>query len=320
MALALVVTVVSVTAAWFGDVNTASRGGFVIQSDTLQDAASIDINSSKGMTGECIYPAVAELGYLLKDGVEAPTGSVLKQEPLPDGFTEAAKAATVYFPIQVIGTPDKNFEAENRKSLYLAMQSANVGKMRVTADGNVSVYDRVSTVTAGEGETLDKYAGTWAAIGKPSLQFDGKGNGTAGGTAFTYQVNGDTDVIFTAGASAYTVQLIDYKDEFNVEVTLVEANLDENGVFESEKSVVSTTADYQALTGGAVFYECYGYNTYMLIQPGLTYYVKVVIYFNHVDEECNPDLLNTFVKFNFKLNILGDGTFIRQHEYRTEGA
>ena len=65
-----------------------------------------------------------------------------------------------------------------------------------------------------------------------------------------------------------------------------------------------------------MFYECIGYETYMLIQPGLTYYVKAEIYFNKVDEECNPELLNTVIKFNFKLNILVDGELIRTHGYR----
>ena len=314
MALAFVVAIVGVTAAWFGDMKSASRDGFIIHSDTLQDVASIDINSSKGLSGENLYPAVAQLGVLSKGGI-LPTGAVLKQTPLPTGVAEAAEVATVYFPIQFIGLSDKGYEAENRKSLQLQMLSANIGRMCVTAGGETSEYFRANEVEAGE-DKLDRYAGRWVSLNNPVIEFDGKGSGKLDGTAFIYSVDNEKDTLtFTSGAE-YTVQLIDYKDEFNIDICLVEANLNENGVFESEKSVIPTAANYAPLTGGNVFYECVGYETYMLIQPGLTYYVKAEIYFNKVDEECNPELLNTVIKFNFKLNILVDGELIRTHGYR----
>ncbi len=318
MAMAFIVAVVSVSAAWFGDMKSASRAGFVIQSDTLQDSASIDINSSKGMSGESIYPAIAELGYLLNEGAVAPTGAVLKSDTLPAGVAEKARVATVYFPIQFVGTPDTGYELENRKSLHIAMNSANIGKMSVTVDGATVSYDRVRKLASDE--KTDNYFGDWAALGQPSLNFDGKGSGSINGAAFSYTVNRDGVLEFSAGGKSYSAMLIDYKDEFNVDVCLVEAQLNDDGAFESEIGVIATDKDYSALTGDRVFYDCYGYDTYLLVQPGIKYFVKAEIYFNKVDEECNFDLLDTVVRFNFKLNILSDGDYIRNHGYRTGGA
>ena len=317
MTLAFIVTLVSVSAAWFGDMKSASQVGFVIESDTLQDSASIDINSSKGMTGESIYPAVMQLGYLLKDGAVAPTGAVLKGDNLPAGVAQKARVASVYFPIEFVGTPDAGFESENRTSLHITMMSANIGKLSVKVDGVEVVYDRVRKIASDD--KLDNYAGEWVALGQPALSLDGKGGGSIGGGTFSYTTNSDDNgVVFVAGGKNYSAELIDYKDEFNVDVCLVVAQLNEDGVFDQELGVVSTDKDYSALTGDNVFYECYGYDTYMLVQPGIKYYVKAEIYFNKVDEECNFDLLDTVIRFNFKLNILSDGNYIRTHQYRTE--
>lgn len=239
MALAFVVAVVSVSAAWFGDIKSARDDGFIISSDTLQDMASIDINSSLGMSGERIYPAVAINGYFT--GINPPTRSVLKNKI--DGISKEAQVATVYFPIQFIGTPDDGYEIENRKSLELQLLSAHLSD--------------------DESETP-----------------------------------------------------FDFIEEFNVDMCLVSAELDEDGKFKSEKAIVPTAEEYETLKGGNVFYDSYGYHLYMLLHPGVTYYVKVQIYFNKIDEECNPDLLNTVIKFNFKLNILADGTVIREAQYK----
>lgn len=322
MALTLVVAIVGVSAAWFGDMRQAKRDGFTIQSDTLQDVASIDINSSKGMSGEIIYPAVATPGYFSRTGAKAPEGSVLKNGPLPTGVDELAKAATVYFPIQFIGTADPNFETENRKSLDLKLRSVNTGIMIVeTADG-VRQYRRKSTVSATDDEKLDNYAGTWSALDCPTLYFDGKGSGKADGVAFDYTVSNDEATLgqceFTVGGKAYTVNLIDFIKDFNVEMCLVEGTLDGNGRFLEETGVVPTSPSYNEAKplGSNVFYDNYGNDLYMLIQPGITYYVKVVIYFNKIDEECDLSLLNTTVRFNFKLNILADGDYIRNGQYK----
>lgn len=323
MALTLVVAVIGISAAWFGDMRNAKQSGFVIQSDTLQDTASIDIYASKGMSGESIYPAVAKLGYFLGTQAEGPEGRELMHGPLPNGVAEAAKAATVYFPIQVIGTPDTDYENENRKSLDLQLQSANAGTMKADIGGNTVYYHRTAVLAAGEDETLDGYAGTWSALGNPTLTFNGKGGGSADGAAFTYEVSSAAETygqnFFSVNGSECSAMLVDYVEEFNVEMCLVEGTLDVNGKFESEISVLPTDPSYGGLSGGSVFYENYGRDLYMLVQPGVTYYVKVVIYFNKVDEFCDRDLLDTVVRFNFKLNILSDGGYIRGGEYKGDG-
>ena len=242
MALAFVVAVVGVSAAWFGDMKSASQGGFVIESDTLQDVASIDINSVKGMSGEQVFPAVSKKGYF--QGINPPIGEVLRSEALPDGIEKAAEVATIYFPIQFLGTPDSDYADENRKSLELQLLSA-------TVDGDDSAFD--------------------------------------------------------------------YADEFNVDTCLIDAALDSEGKFESDNGALPTTDGYEPVSGGDVYYVSYGRSLYMLVQPGLTYWVRVEIYFNKIDEECNPDLIGTVIKFNFKLNVLTDGGYIRNAEYATDG-
>lgn len=317
MSLAFVVAVVGVSAAWFGDMTSARRDGFVVLSDTLQDSASIDIESSKGMDGQKIYPAIMERGYLLGEGAVAPVGAVLKGDAPVDGVVQKAQVATVYFPIQYVGTPDVGYESENRKSLQIAMRSATIGRLKLTVDGVAAAYDRTINSVA---DDTDGYAGEWRGRGVPALTFNGKGAGTYGGTAFTYTVSKtDGSLAFTLGGKDYIAEFVDYKDEFNIEISLVTVQLTDDGKVENELSTVPTDTAYSTLTGDRVFYESVGYDTYLLLQPGVTYYVKTQIYFNKVDEECNIDLLNTVVRFNFKLNILDDGTLIRTRAYAQGG-
>ena len=77
MALILVVTVVSVTAAWFTNVADSTPRGFEISSDLLQESASISIDESVSGYGSSIWPAIANPGYLAKGNL-APYGTALK--------------------------------------------------------------------------------------------------------------------------------------------------------------------------------------------------------------------------------------------------
>ena len=51
-----------------------------------------------------------------------------------------------------------------------------------------------------------------------------------------------------------------------------------------------------------------GYDLYLLVMPGETYYVRATIYFNQVDEEVDVELLHTSVFFNFVLKMDVDKT------------
>jgi len=248
MVLALVAALVGVSAAWFGDTTMTNQGGFAIESDTLQDAATIDISAAQGLDGLSIYPAVATPGYFLSGAKQPPIGAPLKSDTLPQGVDEAAVCATVYFPISFIGTADTGYEDENRKSLELILESANLKD---------------------ESESENPY---------------------------------------------------NYLDEFNVELSLVSVTKDESGQITDSTPLMTQTPPYaNKLSGSEVFYDALDYEMYMLVIPGNTYYVKAVIYFNKIDEECNFDLLGEVVRFNFKLNILSDGSVIREHKYAEQG-
>ncbi len=321
MALTLVVAIVGVSAAWFGDMKEAQQGGFIIESDTLQDVAMIDINSSQGMTGEKFYPAVAEKGYFLRTGDEYPVGSQLKYGPLPQGVEKAAQAATIYLPVVFIGTADNGYEKENRKSLDLKLQSANIGLMTLSDGSEQIIYRRTAVSSSSDGEKQDAYAGTWSASGQPSIVFNGIGNGNIGGNAFAYAVSSETDTFgqcsFSANGKSYVASVKDFKSDFNVEMCIVDGSSADGG-FTDDTPVMPTPPSYtEGALGSGVFYDNYGDDLYMLVQPGITYYVRVVIYFNKVDEDMRIlDLLNTTVRFNFKLNIIDDAAYIREGKYK----
>lgn len=124
MALILVVTVVSVTAAWFSNVADSEPTGFVISSDLLQESATISIEENVSGYGSSVWPAIANPGYLSK-GNRAPYGTTLKDAQ--DGVIDkGANCAVLYFPIKFIGDADSG-QRDGRKSLMLNVLYAHLG-------------------------------------------------------------------------------------------------------------------------------------------------------------------------------------------------
>ncbi len=238
MALILVVTAVSVTAAWFSNFAGSNAGGFTIDSALLQESVNITIDSSASDYGTALWPAVATPGYLEK-GKIAPYGTDLKTTQT--GIIDVkAKCAVIYFPIRFEGSPDlneQNVAIDGRRSLYLEVQHA--------------------------------YLGT-----KPAE------NGNENGA-----INED--------------ETKDYLSSFNVEMKLVRVTKTVNG-----ETVTTTVEDLPSTetpqgTANDVYYnqpntsnEKYpGYKLYMLLKPGVEYYVQATIYFNQIDEECDENLI-----------------------------
>ena len=124
MALILVVTVVSVTAAWFTNVADSTPTGFEISSDLLQESASISIDESVSGYGSSIWPAIANPGYLAKGNL-APYGTALKNAET-DVIDKGAQCAVLYFPIKFVGDPDSG-ATDGRKSLVLNVVYAHLG-------------------------------------------------------------------------------------------------------------------------------------------------------------------------------------------------
>lgn len=269
MALILVVTAVSVTAAWFSNFAGSNEGGFTIDSALLQESVNITIDSSASDYGTALWPAVATPGYLEK-GKVAPYGTDLKTTQT--GVIDVkAKCAVIYFPIRFEGSPDlneQNVAIDGRRSLYLEVQHA--------------------------------YLGT-----KPAE--NGNGNGT---------INEDTTK--------------DYLSSFNVEMKLVKVTKTVNG-----ETVTTTVEDLPSTetpqgTANDVYYnqpgnangKLTGYKLYMLLKPGVEYYVQTTIYFNQIDEECDAKLLyldafqkaQKAISFKFELHsTLPAGTSIRNN-------
>lgn len=171
MALAFIVTVVSVTAAWFSNVSSSKQDGFIIGSTTLKESATISIDTNVGGSSDVsIWPAVVKKGYLAQGGV-APVGKALKTSTAI--VPTKAKTAVVYFPINFVGAPDSNAEGveiDGRKSLQVKLNFASTeanlikteqdGKQVVTGTNkdvkgafNVEL-DMVSVVKNGDAYTI----------------------------------------------------------------------------------------------------------------------------------------------------------------------
>lgn len=126
MALVLIVTVVSVTAAWFSNVASTKEDGFTIDSTTLKESANITIgDESIGESNTMVWPAVLNPGTMLKNG-EYPRGKALKNTG--ENIVVAAKTAVYYFPINFIGSSDLSGgkSIDGRRSLMLKLDSAKL--------------------------------------------------------------------------------------------------------------------------------------------------------------------------------------------------
>jgi len=251
MALALIVTVVSVTAAWFSNVSDSRQDGFTIDSATLKESATISIDANVGGSNSEIWPAVAKKGYLAQGGV-APSGKTLKNAS--NAVDIKAKTAVVYFPINFVGAPDTK-----------------------TVDGQTTAIDGRKAL-----EVSLNFVSTESNLKKEKQD--------------------DKDVIVGTDK--------DVKSAFNVELDMVSVAKNADGGY-TITPIDMTGIDPSKLSGTDDIY-CNqpslengepGYNLYLLVMPGETYYVRATIYFNQVDEEVDLELLYTTVYFNFGLKM-----------------
>lgn len=254
MALAFIVTVVSVTAAWFSNVSSSKQDGFIIGSTTLKESATISIDTNVGGSSDVsIWPAVVKKGHLAQ-GNTAPTGKALINTSTANVIA-TAKTAVVYFPINFVGAPDvndKREEIDGRKSLQVNLN----------------------------------FASTEANLIKTEQ----------------------------GGKQVVTGTNKDVKGAFNVELDMV--SVVKNGDAYTITPIDMTGVDPKKLSGTGKIY-CNqpslengepGYDLYLLVMPGETYYVRATIYFNQVDEEVDVELLYTSVFFNFVLKMDVDKT------------
>lgn len=264
MALAFIVTVVSVTAAWFSNVSSSKQDGFIIGSTTLKESATISIDTNVGGASDVsIWPAVVKKGYLAQGGV-APSGKTLKNTPNAvdntlNSVDREAKTAVVYFPINFVGAPDSKVndkgeieEIDGRKSLQVNLNFAS------TEANLIKTEQYGKLVVTGTKKHVE--------------------------SAFNVELD---MVSVVKNGDAYTITPIDM-----------------TGVNPKELSGTDKIyCNQPSLENGEP-----GYDLYLLVMPGETYYVRATIYFNQVDEEVDVELLYTSVFFNFVLEMTTDKT------------
>lgn len=125
LVLALIVTVVSVSAAWFGDIKHAETTLHVTSARPLGEA-TIDLTSAESLNDNTtkLVPAKAVNGELL-GGKTPPTGATLLTQSAALGISEAASVVPIYFPFSYSGSGDSG-EADGKKAVKIYIDSAYI--------------------------------------------------------------------------------------------------------------------------------------------------------------------------------------------------
>lgn len=160
MALALIVTIVGVSAAWFGDIKHAetTRSQLYVWSDHPEGDATIDFSSSLvSSDASQLVPAKAVNNWLLSRNTVA-RGAALKSVDVAHGVQTAATVAPVYFPFRYDGTADSGVTPnDDKKAVKIYIDTAYL-KINDVVDESVNYIDeffitfsvvQVNSVSAG---------------------------------------------------------------------------------------------------------------------------------------------------------------------------
>lgn len=218
MALVLIVTVVSVTAAWFSNVASTKEDGFTIDSTTLKESANITIgDDSIGESNTMVWPAVLNPGTMLKNGVY-PRGRALKNTG--ENIVVAAKTAVYYFPINFIGSSDfsDGKSIDGRRSLMLKLDSAKLvsGETVESTDYKGKFNVEMSLVTLSE----DKKVAT-------EINLDGVFSDALSGTSNVYYYQKTENGTETGEPCDEFYMLIIPGEEYYVKATIYFNEVDE---------------------------------------------------------------------------------------------
>lgn len=197
MCLTLIVAVVSITAAWFGDVNQSKLGAdLTINSGTVSSSADIDMSSDIS-SDDAIFPAVAVPGKFLKDSVSVPHGTptgeppVGEPQPAPNeaellypsregydknalNIKEDAKVVTFYLTVEYVGVQDDG-ATDGKKSLQMELEgvylSAEMAKLGEEEQYNAHNYRnefnvKMSLVDGVEGDVITSETDSYPLTGK----------------------------------------------------------------------------------------------------------------------------------------------------------
>lgn len=134
MALVLVVTIVSVSAAWFGDIKHAETSRqLYVSSARPEGKATIDIESAADLNRNTasLVPAKAVNGWLL-GGSSIATGATLRTANSSAGIQTAATVADIYFPFGYSGAADAGY-VDGKRAIKIYFDSTYI-KVKGTTD------------------------------------------------------------------------------------------------------------------------------------------------------------------------------------------
>ena len=192
MALALIVTIVGVSAAWFGDIKHAetTRSQLYVWSDHPEGDATIDFSSSLvSSDASQLVPAKAVNNWLLSGNTVA-RGAALKSVDVAHGVQTAATVAPVYFPFRYDGTADSGVTPyDDKKAVKIYIDTAYL-KINDVVDESVNYIDeffitfsvvQVESVSAGGVVTSSSVTSATATRinNNTALQFTGLNSSTA---------------------------------------------------------------------------------------------------------------------------------------------
>lgn len=282
MALALVVTIVSVSAAWFGDIKHAETEKLAITSERPSGAATFDLTSYSKLNQNSVdlVPAIA-IENLLLGGATVPNGAVLRTEDefgkdtsssnIQSGATSSVSApasvASIYFPFRWSGTPDAGY-SDGKKAIKIWIDTAQIKLGETgTGDNKTAILDPINYI--------DEFYITFSVVKIPKEIPEGGSEEVP-----TYDEDGNMITQPVASVSAT-------KDSSG-NITYAMSDGDDN---------VFYVNDDGALNGGVNNKAVY------LLVPSYyaDYNIKVEVSYNKVDEELNPATIDKTIAFGIKI-------------------
>lgn len=264
MLLAVVVGIVGMTAAWFGDIKNASN---VIEISSEQPSGNATIvagseSSSTGTQETKLRPAIVNPSKLLSDH----DGSITDIPVIGDDaeklvgengvLKEVARQAEVSFRFQYSGAPQNGVLSE----IEIKLTSVTLENPRTKDENdNVIVNDSLT-------DYKDEFVLAMTSY-------------TTDASALTLTKNSTVKEGDTTVSLAYVQDKKDIKDE--------------NG------NAVSTDVYIPVQTNDATSNTLNAH-----IVSGSEHTIVVTVYFRHVDEETPPELMDVDLFFNFEINLV----------------
>lgn len=264
MVLALIVTIVGVSAAWFGDVKhveTANKEQLKISSNRPAGVATINLTSANRLNAGTadLIPAKAVNGWLL-DSTNAAigTGATLYTANAGAGIQTAATKASIYFPFSYGGTADEGV-ADGKKAVRIFIDTAKIKIGETTVGETVTpVLDSVNY--------LDEFYITFTVLSSITTdQNTGAYVSSVVATSATASKSGNT-------------------------ITFTGLNPNDNSLY-----FVSDLSNK---------------SLYLLLPPDATYYVRVDISYDKVDELLNPATIYKTISFGVNIQTIERPDFL----------